>query len=267
MCASTTDAAKEQTSNTALHLFSSDSTSSPMIVDSCNDGSSPSPLSSYTSILEVEDECNGMKDPNHDSSSSFIVNNNAALDSGGVSKTTMDGNIDGGKSSQVNIEIKTFCDGMITLPVGVCQGSTDFAEQMDIFMRCQHPLDILSMFHDDKGKVGVDGDSINVSYQAHCDGAGEGDAPVNRACGYYAIPRSCEYCGSPDVSLCKKNSKCERPESFFPRETPPFCLKGRSKWHGMEENVRIESSSKKEVEEIKSDENENKCRMTCSAWV
>mmetsp|Transcript_18992 Transcript_18992/g.39014 ORF Transcript_18992/g.39014 Transcript_18992/m.39014 type:complete len:174 (+) Transcript_18992:129-650(+) len=131
----------------------------------------------------------------------------------------------GSRNGDARVKLNNFCAEMITLPAGVCQGSTDFAEQMDIFMRCQHPLDILGMFNDEEVEGGGGDNIIKTSYS----GDANGDAQAHRVSGYHAIPRSCEYCGSPDVNICVNDSKCERPRSFFPRERPPFCPKGGSK--------------------------------------
>eukprot|EP00536_Pseudo-nitzschia_multiseries_P001562 jgi/Psemu1/3524/gm1.3524_g len=189
------------------------------------------------------------------------------------------------------IEGRSFCAEMILLPVsGVCQGSTaDFAEQMDIFMRCQHPLDILGMFHEDG-----DGSAAGVGsiHEDDCDcddnnnhNTNNDEPVVQRYSGYYAIPRTCEYCGSPDIDLCHKNeyASCERPASFFPRETPPFCTKGRSRWHGEGEGETITNNSvgvvgvgagsslvsKQDDESNRSsnEHRENESPTSCSAWV
>jgi len=124
----------------------------------------------------------------------------------------------GDRGSQVNIESNNICPQMIMLPA-VCQGSSNLAEQMEVFMACRHPLDLLGMFHEDEVDSGS-GEKINVN--ACMD---EGDSLVKRVSGYYTIPRSCEYCGSHSIDLCHENAKCERPRSFFPRERPPFCSK------------------------------------------
>mmetsp|Transcript_9621 Transcript_9621/g.23324 ORF Transcript_9621/g.23324 Transcript_9621/m.23324 type:complete len:299 (-) Transcript_9621:452-1348(-) len=298
MCVTTTDTERKQSSTTAFHLSSSASNPSPTIGGSSTDKMNSSPLSSLTSLISggkekhdkstdpnngsrsmedtpsqgaqrkysvlLSDE-SGENDSDHRNSSLLSNENNAAVNGGNVSKATA-----GEGSSQVNkIEGRSFCAEMIMLPVGVCQSSSDFAEQMDIFMRCQHPLDLLCMFHedDDRGDGDGDGVSMNASNRAHC-GEEYGDAPVHRVSGYYAIPRSCEYCGSPDIDLCHENSKCERPKSFFLREKPPFCLKGRSRWQGEENNVGL-GSFKKQEDKLKSNESEenDETTMACSAWV
>ena len=42
--------------------------------------------------------------------------------------------------------------------------------------------------------------------------------------GAYAIPRTCEYCGSGTTDLC--GQACQRPKSFFRKKRPPFSPKG-----------------------------------------
>ena len=108
-----------------------------------------------------------------------------------------------------------FCSGI--LPESVCQGSTLFSEQMDVFMRCQHPMDLLTIFQED-GK-GSNGESADYS-----------EPEVHQVSGYHALPRTCEYCGSPNIDLCKDNAECTRPKSYFPRSKPPFYSKGGLKW-------------------------------------
>jgi hypothetical protein len=154
------------------------------------------------------------------SNSSFLVpSDKAPSEVGSISEAKS------AHDSETHVEVKNsnFCAEMIMLPIGVCQGSTEFAEQMDIFMRCQHPLDILAMFHEDEvERASVE--NFNHSY------SGDGGGEVHRVSGYHAIPRKCEYCGAHDVDLCKDDPKCERPKTFFPREKPPFYSKGGSKW-------------------------------------
>ncbi len=173
--------------------------------------------------------------------------------------------------SQVGAKNSNFCAEMMMQPGGFCQGTTDFAEQMDIFMRCQHPLDILSIFQEDgKGAAGVD--AVNNSIDV------DGGAQPVRASGYHAIARKCEYCGSQNIDLCREDPDCERPKTYFPRERPPFCSKGGSKWTtptniGMaskgggngtiskyEEFARHKENSKQDVEATEA-------TMACSAWV
>ena len=161
--------------------------------------------------------------------SSFLANSDRAFsENGSISegKETSD-------SDNVEVSNKPFCGGMTILPAGVCEGSTDFAEQMDIFMRCQHPLDILAIFNED-GRGGSS-ETINPSFSADTDG----DSQVNRVSGYHALPRACEYCGSPNIDLCRDSPDCERPKSYFLREKPPFYAKGGLKWKEEKNNGRV----------------------------
>ena len=295
MCASTTDSEEKNNSvNTALHLSPSLSSSSPMKGDSRSITSNVSSRSICASLFEKDngdvdgdninpifvtltlpqaDSKRAQEKPNliiedgvcHSASdhrnSSFLVNGDKAnADVGNISETKRSHDSD----THVEVKSNNFCAEMIMLPVGVCQGSTDFAEQMDIFMRCQHPLDILAMFHDDEVESGVKGDIINHSFTGDTDG----DAQVHRVSGYHAIPRSCEYCGSHNIDLCRDGTKCERPKSYFPRETPPFCSKGGLKWKE-ENNVGIASNERGDDAITESDENvkKNVTTMACSAWI
>ena len=289
MCDSTTDAEERNNStNTALHLSPSVSSSSPTIGNMRNnENSNRSSHSNNGSILENEDDDDddgngnpifvassltqagtkraqgkpnlvlsndgGEIDSDHLNSSFLAVNIDEGTSAGGGKKATHD------RNSHAEVKSSNFCAEMIMLPVGVCQGSTDFAEQMDIFMRCQHPLDILAMFSEDEVESGVIGDSISHS---------DADAQVHRVSGYHAIPRSCEYCGSHNINLCRNDKKCERPKSYFRRETPPFCSKGRLKWKE-ENNVGIVSNGGEDDVITESTENAQKkaAMMTCSAWI
>jgi hypothetical protein len=113
-----------------------------------------------------------------------------------------------------------FC-GHILFP-NVCQG----ADQLDIFMACRHPLDLLSMFHEEDGNGPSQHEVIGGG--DHTSNNCDSENDVHRVCGYYAIPTSCEYCGSPHIDQCTAN--CQRPRSFFPRQRPPFCPKDESEW-------------------------------------
>mmetsp|Transcript_15153 Transcript_15153/g.17025 ORF Transcript_15153/g.17025 Transcript_15153/m.17025 type:complete len:237 (-) Transcript_15153:145-855(-) len=130
-----------------------------------------------------------------------------------------------------------FCAEMIMFPA-VCQRSSNFAEHMDIFMACRHPLDLLgTMFHEDDEIVGS-----NTAASAYVIEGGGGDHAENnnhhQVSGYHAIPRTCEYCGR-NIDSCHENTKCERPKSFFPKEKPPFYSPSDgSKW-SIEKNIRV----------------------------
>mmetsp|Transcript_6307 Transcript_6307/g.15633 ORF Transcript_6307/g.15633 Transcript_6307/m.15633 type:complete len:258 (+) Transcript_6307:55-828(+) len=251
MCITTVDQEEEKKqAKTALHLSSSLQNTSPLGGDSLEDniGYSRSPITRLFKKADGDDRENiksvsvsfsadqatversqgvhnfsfsdveGTNDLDH-RNSSFIVNEDKnTADFGSISEAKIcDENDD-----HVGSKSKNFCADMIMLPVGVCQGSTEFAEQMDIFMRCQHPLDILSIFHEEGTESGTTGTGYDLPLS---DDAGE-DANVHRPIGYHAIPRSCEYCGSPNIDLCRDSLECERPKTYFPRETPPFCSKG-----------------------------------------
>ena len=113
-------------------------------------------------------------------------------------------------------------------------------------MRCQHPLDILGIFNEDARESSVD---VNHSVSGDADE----DIQVHRPSGYYAIPKSCEYCGSSNIDLCRDSPECKRPKSYFPKEIPPFCYKGDSKFEG-EQYSRTMNAVREDVA-IKSDEN------------
>ena len=146
--------------------------------------------------------------------------------------------IEEGNSNNNNIDVDTsssFCAEMIMLP-SVCEGSSNFAEQMDTFMTCRHPLDLLgTIFHEGDEN---DDNTCADNHNNHNEGGGGAEEHNNdnnnsvRTSGYHAIPRNCEYCGSNNVDSChiennisnnnNTTKKCERPRSFFPREKPPF---------------------------------------------
>jgi hypothetical protein len=109
-----------------------------------------------------------------------------------------------------------FCAQMILLPA-VCQGAGD---QLDIFMACRHPLDLLGMSFPQDGEDGNDND-ISQHDNNSCD-----DVP--RLSGYHAIPTECEYCGSSHIDQCPED--CERPRTFFPKQRPPFRPKDTAEW-------------------------------------
>lgn len=292
MCDSTTDAKERNISaNTPLHLSPSVSSSSPTIGNMRNiENSNRSSHSNNGSILEDEygdddDDGNGNGNPIFVASSPtkagtkraqgkpnlFLSDDGGINDSDHLNSSFLAVSIDKGASagggkkavhdrdSHAEVKSSNFCAEMIMLPEAVCKGSTDFAEQMDIFMRCQHPLDILAMFSEDEVEGGVVGDSISQS---------DGDAQVHRVSGYHAIPRSCEYCGSHNIDLCRGDTKCERPRSYFLRETPPFSSKGTLKWKE-EKNVGIVSNGGEDDDITESTENAQKkaAMMSCSAWI
>jgi hypothetical protein len=115
--------------------------------------------------------------------------------------------------------VGSFC-AQIVLPA-VCQGAGD---QLDIFMACRHPLDLLGIsgnpHDDDEQNHGVNGDGDHTVAADH------------QVSGYHAIPTTCEYCGSNDIGNCP--DECQRPKSFFPKQRPPFCSKGGLEWDEMD---------------------------------
>jgi hypothetical protein len=131
---------------------------------------------------------------------------------------------------------------MILLPT-ICQG-----DQLDIFMACRHPLDLLGMAspQDDSG-----GDVSE--YHA------SSNSGSHRVSGYHAIPTSCEYCDSPDITKCPDD--CQRPRSFFPKKRPPFCPKGGSEWGTMDFFIDTEDK----VVSVKEDANA-KSEATGPKW-
>lgn len=166
------------------------------------------------SILSLMDE-----EGENEFNRSQLENSGRALSIGSISEArdTNDNDVFVGDTN------KGFCAGIMLLPDSVCQGSTGFAEQMDVFMRCQHPMDLLTVFQED-GKG-------NGESMGHLNSGDESAEPqVHRVSGYHALPQSCEYCGSPNIDLCKDNSDCTRPKSYFPRGKPPFYSKGGLKW-------------------------------------
>ncbi|KAL3905961.1 MAG: hypothetical protein SGILL_009467, partial [Bacillariaceae sp.] len=119
----------------------------------------------------------------------------------------------GSENGTIEAAPTNFCAQMIMLP-GVCQGAGD---QLDIFMACRHPLDLLGMASPEDGDPSDYHASTNSGSGAH-----------HRVSGYHAIPMSCEYCQSPDITKC--GDDCERPKSFFSTKRPPFCPKGGPEW-------------------------------------
>jgi hypothetical protein len=119
---------------------------------------------------------------------------------------------------------QNFCAQIVLLPSALCQG-----DQLDIFMACRHPLEILGMHsHAAEGEVDVITHQLPHANQ-HIRRNNKNDdhescPSSNRVSGYHAIPINCEYCGSPDISNCHPG--CQRPQSFFPKRRPPFSPKG-----------------------------------------
>jgi hypothetical protein len=136
-----------------------------------------------------------------------------------------------GDGNSVSKEHNSFCVQLV-LPA-VCQGGANFAENMDIFMACRHPLDnLLGMFHEGEEQPPHHhpGRHHLAHGLAHDGGrAGDSDAAVVRVSGYHAIPTACEYCGSSRLEDCDP-SRCQRPASFFPKLRPPFCKRGGADW-------------------------------------
>jgi hypothetical protein len=66
--------------------------------------------------------------------------------------------------------------------------------------------------------------------------------------GAYAIPRTCEYCGSETTDHCAQD--CQRPKSFFRKKRPPFSPKS-SVWESETdyEIVRPKNAQENEVTE------------------
>ena len=232
MCTTTVEQKNNQ-ANKALHLSPSVENSIPLAGDFLEDnniGSSRSPITRLVEKADGDDRENikpvfvsfsttdveKANELDHQNSSLIVNDDKTTSDFGSISEAKIYHESD----DHVGVKSRNFCADMIMLPAGVCQGSTEFAEQMDIFMRCQHPLDILSIFHEEGGGNGINENSFSNDI-------GE-DANVHRPVGYYAIPKSCEYCGSPDIDLCRDSPECERPKTFFPREIPPFCSNGGS---------------------------------------
>jgi hypothetical protein len=125
---------------------------------------------------------------------------------------------------------QNFCAQVVSFQSAVCQ-----VDQLDIFMACRHPLEILGM-HPTEGEAQV---ATQQEQQQHahsppgsCNKNSEQEnccQSNNRVSGYHAIPTNCEYCGSPDIAHCDKG--CQRPKSFFPKQRPPFSPKGDgSEW-------------------------------------
>jgi hypothetical protein len=197
-------------------------------------------------VLDSNKADNGSDNNNNNNN-----NTKTAIGIEGGNKNNNNNNID------IDIDIdtsSTFCAEMIMLP-SVCEGSSNFAEQMDTFMTCRHPLDLLgTMFHEDENDddACVDNNNNNNNEGGGSDEHNNNDNNQVRTSGYHAIPRNCEYCGSNNIDLCHTNvtennnnnnnnnnttKKCERPRSFFSRERPPFhphddtiCSNGYSKW-------------------------------------
>jgi hypothetical protein len=145
-----------------------------------------------------------------------------------LTKTTTGNDDDSNHSvNSASKDNNIFCMELV-LPC-VCQGGANFAENLDIFMACRHPLDLLGMFHE--------GEDQHFSCHAE-----EGKNDVVRVSGYYAIPTTCEYCGSPRLEDCDPD-RCQRPASFFPKQRPPFCKGGGKEWDSKDSAVMIPSSS------------------------
>ena len=286
LCDSTTDANERNSSaNTPLHLSPSMSSSSPTIGNMRTiENSNRSSHSNTGSILD-EDDDDGDGNPIYVTSSPpkagtkraqgkpnlVLSDDGGGTNSGHLNSSFLAASIDEGtpaggdkkashdRDSHAEVKSSNFCAEMIMLPEAVCKGSTEFAEQMDIFMRCQHPLDILAMFSEDDVEGGVVGGSISQS---------DGEVQVHRVSGYHAIPRSCEYCGSHNIDLCREDTKCERPRSYFPKEIPPFRSKGTLKWKE-EKNVGIVPNGGEDDVITESTENAQKkaAMIACSAWI
>jgi hypothetical protein len=161
-----------------------------------------------------------------------VVQSDDGMDEGchpaNVTKTTTDKDDDSNRSvNSVSKDNNIFCMELV-LP-SVCQGGANFAENLDIFMTCRHPLDLLGMFHEEEDQ--------DFSRQAE---VAEND--VVRVSGYYAIPTTCEYCGSPRLEDCDPG-RCQRPASFFPKQRPPFCKRGGKEWDSKDCAVIILNSS------------------------
>ena len=78
-------------------------------------------------------------------------------------------------------------------------------------MQCQYPLDFLSHFQEQRQGGGA---AVDVHYYP---------------AGMYTIPKSCEYCGSESTDHCNP-STCQRPQSFFRKQRPPFCQPNQAEW-------------------------------------
>ncbi|KAG7352574.1 hypothetical protein IV203_008622 [Nitzschia inconspicua] len=126
-----------------------------------------------------------------------------------------------------------FCSQMVLFPAAVCQG-----DQLDIFMACRHPLEMLGMQPTEE-------ETVALSEHAHTtvtstdrteSSTNANTNHGNKVSGYHAIPTDCEYCGSPDIANC--HTDCQRPHSFFPRQRPPFCPRGTAEWDEQDFAIR-----------------------------
>jgi hypothetical protein len=134
----------------------------------------------------------------------------------------------------------SFCAQMVLFPAAVCQG-----DQLDIFMACRHPLEMLGMGPAEGDVVVVD---IDSNHHLQNDGSTN---HANRVSGYHAIPTDCEYCGSPDIAHCPPD--CQRPQSFFPKQRPPFCPRGGPEWDVRDFAVMTEKHGNNEMAYARAD--------------
>lgn len=207
-------------------------------------GNSGSPSSTPSTLLtplsikqrngDYQDASDGALFHNHDSSTASaararvvhqrrpsVVQSDFGMDDDGGGR----GDDDDSYSSNISAHnINNFCAHMVLLPA-VCQG-----DQLDIFMACRHPLEMLGMQHAAEEEY-EGGDALTYSTadpSSNSQSCSNNNNTNNRVSGYHAIPTNCEYCGSPDIAECHPG--CQRPPSFFPNQRPPFCPRGGDDW-------------------------------------
>lgn len=102
------------------------------------------------------------------------------------------------------------CQGDMNLLPGGCH-SQALAEQMDFMTRCQHPMELFSIFQEHPNREAVE----------------------ELLPGMYSIPKDCEYCGAEDTKHC--HPYCDRPKLYLQKKRPPFCPPDPSRWDSVTE--------------------------------
>jgi len=84
---------------------------------------------------------------------------------------------------------------------------TDFTNQLQLFLSCRHPLEYLGLVSDENDDD-YQQQQVEGGEEGNCRGQQQQQEPppqqhTNRSSGYHSLSQSCEYCGSPDISLCR----------------------------------------------------------------
>lgn len=186
-------------------------------------------------LLSEKDACENVRRPRRQQtrrqrSTGLLLSDNE-VDSESDNNPFFDGNNDhngnccSNSSSSNNSGEGNFCAEMIKFPVVACQGSSNFADQLDLdqFMTCRHPLDLMTTMFHESDAIENQAQSNNSSRISNNNRNNQQEQELEQqSSGYHAIPRSCEYCGSCNIEMCSQNPNCTRPCSYFPKERPPF---------------------------------------------